>query len=83
MDRRPPCWMFRAEGRRGEVPHLRCDGIYKNKALAILHVEVAHRGELLRAGRVQNLKHAVLSIDLDLGRRVGQNKAGVSESLSI
>lgn len=34
--------------------------------MAVLHVQVAHRGELLGASGVENLQHALLAVHLDL-----------------
>ena len=41
---------------------LRGDGVYQEEALPILHVQVPHRCELLRAGRIQDLQHALLAV---------------------
>ena len=45
---------------------LRRDGVDEHESLPVLHVEVAHGGELLRAGRVEDLEHALLPVHLDL-----------------
>jgi len=42
------------------------DGVDEDESLAVLHVEVAHGRELLRARRVQDLQHALLSVDFNL-----------------
>ena len=45
---------------------LRNNRVDEHKALAVLHVQIAHGRELLRAGRIENLEHALLVVDLDL-----------------
>ena len=45
---------------------LRRDGVDEDESLPVLHVEVPHGGELLRAGRVEDLEHALLPVHLDL-----------------
>eukprot|EP01139_Manchomonas_bermudensis_P023301 Amastigsp_a840989_40230.p1 type:complete len:204 gc:universal Amastigsp_a840989_40230:630-19(-) len=44
----------------------RSDRVHENEPLAVLHVKVAHRGELLSAGSVENLEEALLPVDLRL-----------------
>lgn len=45
---------------------LRCNGIHEDESLSVFHVKIAHRRELLRPGRVKNLEHTLLPIDLHL-----------------
>jgi hypothetical protein len=48
------------------------EGVDDDKALAVLDVEVAHAGELLGAGRVQDLQHAGTAVHLDLLQKKGK-----------
>lgn len=55
------------------VPHrayivegaMRRDRVYDDEAVSVLDVQVAHRGELLCARRVQNLKYARFAVNLE------------------
>ena len=42
------------------------DAVHQDEALTVLHVQVPHGGELLGAGSVEDLEHALLAVDLDL-----------------
>lgn len=60
-----------------------CDRVDHGEALAVLDVQVAHRRELLGAGRVQDLEHARRAVHFDLfpievfdGRAVGVVNVG-------
>jgi len=42
------------------------DRVHEHKALSVLHVQVTHGSELLGTGSIEDLKHALLSVDFDL-----------------
>ena len=42
------------------------DAVDQDEALAVLHVEISHGGELLRTGGVEDLQHALLPLHLHL-----------------
>jgi len=42
------------------------NGVDEDESLPVLHVEVAHGGKLLGTGSIENLEHALISIDLHL-----------------
>jgi len=42
------------------------DGVDEDETLAVLHVKITHGGELLGTGGIEDLEHALLSVNLNL-----------------
>ena len=42
------------------------NGVDENEALAVLHVQITHGSELLGTSGIENLEHALLTVDLNL-----------------